>query len=91
MISTRHINFFWLALGLSIYSCTTSPKDEVSGILIAGATLINPGANTEVIESAFIYFDGRTVSLGTSIDNALALLFKKLINDGILKYKIKFN
>lgn len=52
---------------------------------------ISHNPESRFLQNTFIYFDGRTVSLGTSIDNALALLFKKLINDGILKYKIKFN
>jgi len=51
---------------MSVFSCATKPKEATTGILIIGATLINPGTNTEVIESAYIYFiDNEIISYGS--------------------------
>jgi len=51
-----------ILLTLLIVGCTPkTEKQELSGTLIVGATLINPGSKTEVIESAYLYFIGNEI------------------------------
>jgi hypothetical protein len=51
---------------LALISCKSEPEEKLTGTLIKGATLINPGTNTEVIESAYIYFiDNEVISYGS--------------------------
>ena len=56
-----------LVLCLAVFSCSTKPNEqELSGTLIYGATLINPGASTEIIDSAFLYFkDNEIIAYGS--------------------------
>jgi hypothetical protein len=68
MIQNIHPRFLLLVLSLAIFSCSTNSEREAKGTLIKGATLINPGANTEIIESAYIYFVGNEIISYGSID-----------------------
>ena len=61
MIQTRYSKFLILVLSLTIFSCSTKEDKKVSGTLITGATLINPGTKTEIIKSSFLYFEGNKI------------------------------
>ncbi|RLD24815.1 MAG: hypothetical protein DRI71_01430 [Bacteroidetes bacterium] len=66
MLNYKLSKIFLLFLSIAIFSCSSnSDNQEPSGTLIKGATLINPGTETEVIESAYLYFiDNKIISYG---------------------------
>ena len=66
MTPSRYINIVLITLFLSAFSCTTNSPEEAKGTLITGGTLINPGAKTEIITAAYIYFiDNEIISYGS--------------------------
>ncbi len=50
-----------LLAGLLLAGCMVKKEQGPVGTLITGATLINPGATTEVIAPAYVYFKGREI------------------------------
>jgi Amidohydrolase family len=50
-----------LFLFLILTGCSTNNDQELSGTLIKGATLINPGTKTEIIKSSYIFFKANEI------------------------------
>jgi len=66
MRQSSYSKLLLLSLSLTILSCSTIGDKKASGTLITGATLINPGTNTEIIESSYLYFaDNEIISYGS--------------------------
>ncbi len=65
MLNFRFSNTFPLIIGLTLFSCKSNPQEKPIGTLIKGAILINPGSETEIIESSHLYFiDNEIISYG---------------------------
>ena len=66
MLKNKISKALQLVISIAIFSCSGNPKEAPTGTLIRGATLINPGTNTEIIESAYLYFvDNEIISYGS--------------------------
>lgn len=66
MLKNKISKSLLLLISVVIASCSENPNEAPTGTLITGATLINPGSNTEIIESAYLYFvDNEIISYGS--------------------------
>ena len=70
MIKFRIQSLLIILVILFGFACSPNTSDEItSGTLITGATLINPGAKTEIIPSSYLYFEGNEIiSYGSMAD-----------------------